>query len=375
MAIFSQTSDKSGATIQNQAQNPAATPFLRAKTKTARAILCIAAALGVAAFAGCSTSRQYYEPASEIRTTNDFRATLPADIIYKTADGATLDNGKFLNKKGQVSTLKLAENERFLGTYGALDVVAGLDGTLKIYNQNRVQFTTKLDSMPISASTNGNYLAAISAANTIFLINVSTGEIALQYKQNSVFSQDSATVAPLFSGGEVIFATLDGKVIAVSLARATITRDFVVGGEYFFNNIIALGTTFSGDIIGVTSTRVGVLKGRSVKYFDAQIKSAIIDGESVFLFLKNGEVVRLSAAGSSLSQTAKTTFKYAIFTGAARVGELIYAFEKNGYVFALDAALNTRKIYKLGRKLDEITFIGEGRLYCEDEMLDLKSLR
>ncbi len=334
--------------------------------------LIFTATLAAFVFTACSTSRQYYQPTTNLQVHNKFKSTLPSEIIHKTADGATLSNGKFLNKKGVVSTVKLSKEERFLGSFNTLDIVSNFNGEVKVYNQNRLYFKTQLDSMAVSASSNGVFLAVVTAKNTIYLINLQNSQTALEYKQSAVFSQDSTTVAPLFTPQEVLFATLDGKVLAVSLSRLTITRDIVVGGEYFFNNIIALNQTQNGEIIAATSTRVGVLSGGKAKYFDAQIKTALITKNAIFLFLKNGEVKKLS---TSLTPLASREFKYAIFTGAMLYGEKIFAFEKNGYAFELDLGLNLRKIHKLNRELDSVSFIGDEKFFCEDSVLDVRFFR
>ncbi len=316
-------------------------------------------------FTSCSTRREYYKPEEEtkakIRNQDKVEAVLPARIIHTTSSGATLKNGMFVNKNGDISKQKLEEDERFLGSFDGYNVITTLEGMLKVLQGESVKFEKKLDSMPISANIDGTTLAVLTSSNTIYQIDLAKGETLLEYTLPKAYSIDSEIAMPQFFGNMILFPSVDGKIIAVDRKKASIMRDMVVGSEYFFNNIIALGVFGGNNLVGVTGNKIAIAGGSGgTKYFDEQIKTAIVDNGFVYAFLKDGRIIKLDM---DLKVVKETMFRFAIYVKAVIKNGEIFVFEKTGYKFKLDLDLNTKDVLKLRGDIDDFAFLTKDLFY------------
>ncbi|EOH3497968.1 hypothetical protein ACL15P_001758, partial [Campylobacter jejuni] len=49
----------------------------------------------------------------------------------------------------------------------------------------------------------------------------------------------------------------------------------------------------------------------------------------------------------------------------------LYIFEKTGYLIKMNLNLNDAQVFKLSEAIDKISFMGNGKFYYGDKILDL----
>ena len=147
---------------------------------------------------GCGTKRQYFEPAQtsgKISLSKD----MPSYIKSANANGATLDNGNIITKNGLNTNIKLPENFNFLNENNGFIISASINGDLNVTDPNgRSVYSNKFPTAIVAASLDQNLLAAISAANHIYLIDINTATTIMEYSSSNIAAVDSRIVAPFF---------------------------------------------------------------------------------------------------------------------------------------------------------------------------------
>ena len=329
----------------------------------------LAAVLCAAVLGGCSTKRQYFEP-TDVQNEKISENRLPSSIATASLNGAVLKNGMVITKNGLLAPeIKLPKGSTLLNYGDGKFISSDLNGNLVVENSsNEILFQRSFDQAVVSAALEGDKLAALTASNVIYLIDITTNEVLLEFESSNVYAQDSRVAAPLFMSSLVIFPTLDGKIMIVDKSQGRILRDVVVSSEQFFNNVISLNVV-NDTMIAATGKRIVSINPEKTVYFNGEIKDIVINGEYVYILLKDGKIV---LSDLNLKKIKDAYFKFAIFSSATVYNGSLYIMEKTGYLIKTDLALDNAKIYELSDEVESQIFAGAKEFYHDDYSLELK---
>ena len=316
---------------------------------------------------GCGTKRQYFEPAQtsgEISLSKD----LPSYIKSANANGATLDNGNIITKNGLNKSITLPKNFNFLNENNGFVISASINGDLNVTDPSgHSVYSGKFPTAIVAASLDQNQLAAISAANHIYLIDINTATTLMEYSSSDIAAVDSRVVAPYFMSSLIVYPALDGKIYIVQKETGRILRDVVVSSENFFNNIIFLGV--EGDnLIAATAKKLIVINPSQTVYYDGEIKDVLVHNDEIYIFKKDGTIVRTDLM---LKEQNKVNFKFAIFSAASIINNKLYVIEKTGYVIKTNLDLSGAEIYEFSDEIKDKSFMGNGAFYYDNEYVNL----
>ncbi|MSN95623.1 hypothetical protein F1B92_00150 [Campylobacter sp. FMV-PI01] len=324
--------------------------------------------LGVVFLVGCSTKREYFNPADEeIIGKISVGGSLENKITHATISGATLKNGMIITKNGLLSGIKLDKNEKFLGKFDGFIISSNFDGNLKIRDKNSNEiFSQQFPTQIVSAALKSNLLALVSADNSIFLIDIYSKQILLTQKFDNIYAIDSRVATPLFLYDTIVYPTLDGRVVIVN--KNSITQDVFVSTEFFFNNIIFL-ENIGGNIYAATNTNLVLISPNGNKRLSENIKDILIHGDRIYVLRKDGI---FKVFDLNLNEIFQNKFKFAIFSAMTIYNNYIYIFEKTGYLIKIDLDFKNTQIYRLSDELDERSFIGFDKFYYDNKFFELK---
>ncbi|MDL0088544.1 L-seryl-tRNA selenium transferase [Campylobacter gastrosuis] len=313
---------------------------------------------------GCNTKRQYFEP--EITSKDSIKKhSLDSKISDVSIAGVTLKNSNIITKNGQNSKIKLKEGFKFLGEDDGLFISANLDGVLEVSDDSgNIVFSKQYGSAIVAASIKSGLIAAVSALNHIYLIDLNSAQTLMEYKSSEVFAIDSRVAAPVFLNSIIIYPSLDGRIYVVQKS-GQILKDIVISSETFFNNVTYLDV-IDDNMIAATAKKVIVINPQKISYFDGEIKNFIRHGNEIFIFKKDGGVVKTDL---ELNELAKNYFKFAIFSGASVVNNKLYIVEKTGYIIQTDLNLANTKIIELSDEIDDKSFISGDKFYYDNEFV------
>ena len=318
---------------------------------------------------GCGTKKQYFEPEQTAGAVS-FDGSIPSEIVEVTRYGATLKNGQIITSKG-VSSVTMPEGFNFLGEFDHRLIAVADCGDLKVLNETgTVLFEKKFPRAIASASISGDLLAVVSSGNRLSMLNMQSGEVVFDKKQDDVYALDSRMAAPYFLSGLVLFPTLDGKVVIIDKKSGQIIRDVVISSERYFNNVIFLDVL--GDrLVAATAKRVISINPKTTVFLDADVKDVILLENRVFVFTKDGRILLTDA---DLKVLKERKFLFATFSGAIH-GEFVYVVEKNGYMIATDLDLITTNIYELPSDIDAKMFTTNDTIYFDDRYFKLNAAK
>ena len=347
-------------------------------------------------FLGCS-SKKFYTP-TKVDGEIIFSQSLPTPISQNNRYVATLKDGSLLTQSGFVPINKqikeiIPKDARFLNESGGYYIFAkGCDemllvrasvidesafdsGTCPIKEENSActqeQIKLKTQGCAISASLKGNLLAFVTTDNTSHIISLesstdfanvdlakdesadkdfeNSGENSESYK--SVFSQKGSAVlavnqliaAPLFLDSVVVFPTLDGRILVVSLQNYETQRNIIVSSEKFFNNIIYL----QGDDVRIFAATpkklISIVSGQQFSYQE-DIKDITFANGYLYALTLEGKIAQLD---HTLREVNTKKFEYASLEGMSVANNVLYTYEKNGsFIIALDLENFSHKVYQ-----------------------------
>ncbi|MCD8213369.1 MAG: L-seryl-tRNA selenium transferase [Campylobacter sp.] len=314
---------------------------------------------------GCGTKRQYFEPETITGEIN-LSHNLPSYIKSANSNAATLNNGNIITKDGIDTNVKLPENFSLLNKNGDFLISADVKGNLNVIDRSNTSvYQGKFPTAIVAASLEGNLLAAISAANHIYLVDIVQAKTIMEYKSSEIYAVDSRVVAPYFMSSLIVYPSLDGRIYIVQKDTGRILRDVVVSSENFFNNIIFLDVV-NDNMIAATAKKLISINPQQTVYYDGEIKNVLINNDEIYIFKKDGNIVRTDLG---LKQKNEANFKFAIFSDAVAIGDKLYIIEKTGYIIKTNLDLGDAKIYELNDEIEDKSFMGKDAFYYDDEFV------
>ena len=323
--------------------------------------------IGILAFVmtGCGTKRQYFQPEA-LSGKVSYDGSLSASIVDSVREGATLENGQVITKRG-VSNVLFPKGFAYLTEDNNRYVGVSRCGELTIVDdKNVVLFAQKMSGTVASAALKENLLAMVLGSNELALIDIKDGKHLLHLKQDDVFVLDSRIASPYFLGDLIVFPTLDGKLVIVDEKTRKPIRDVVVSHEKFFGNIIYIQVL--GDrLVAATKKKVVSINPKSMAFLEEDVKDVIVLENRIFVFTKDGRVILTDA---DLKVLKERKFPFATFSGTI-YGDFVYMIEKSGYIIATDLDLISVNVYKLPDEIETHMFTTGDTLYYKNHFFKL----
>ena len=320
-------------------------------------------------FSGCS-SKQYFEP-EQTYSASSASSSYGSTIVDLSRDGATLENGQYIGKNG-ISSITLGEGYRFLSESSAYILAGNAEGVLRVIDKRTGEPTRAVSlHVPIvSATIHQGMIAYILNNNTFGVYQIKDNKKIVENRSERTFAIDTRAASPMFIDSLAVMPMLDGKLIIFNTAGDIENAKVVyLSSEKIFNNVVYL-SRMGDTMVAATPKRLIVLGAHGQQEYRANISDVAISKGSIYLFTKEGEVVKL---GSSLQSLAKKKFKYAHFSASTAFGGRVFALDQEGSLIVLSSDLSKFKIYDLG-EVDTPAFITGTKLYKDGKVIELSKL-
>ena len=324
----------------------------------------LASSVALLIFSGCS-SKQYYDP----EQTYDVSSSSMGDkIIHYSRDGATLASGNVLTRTEQVG-LKLEKGFYFINNSKNAAITADAHGKVNIVTEKGTVDSTTFPQALVSATLIGKHLVYVLQNNTFGVYNFETKTLDYSGKAQKAFAIDTRIANPLKVDSLVIIPTLDGKLTILDLKTFKVSKEMYVSTESSLNNIIFL-ERLNNTLIAATPNKVLSISNKGKKELDTSISEVVIQGKDLFVFAKDGRVLKLD---ESLTIDSEKKFKFAHFSVATVHADKVYALDKQGFLIVSNKSFSKHKVYKVSA-VEGYAFVSEGKLYYNGGIIQLSSL-
>lgn len=315
-------------------------------------------------FAGCS-SRQYYKPSDVEGSWRDSKGV--KEIVATTPSIALLsDNSLQVGSKNL--NVNINKDEHLVGYSDGWIILCTIDGRVRVVNVNdKIEASFDLKKTVASASIHDDFLAVLFANNEMALYSLSSKTLLLKEQGDKAIVVNSKIVPPLFKDDLVIYPTLDGKIVIVSVESKKKLRTIIVDGEKYFTNILFLDL-IDGKMVAATANKMLSLS-KNEKRASYDVRSVIRDDKDIYIATKQGEIIKLD---SDLNPIAKQKFSFAHILGLVATEGKIYAAEQNGYLLELPRDLSSYKVYKADIDEDGFVYIYDKKFHIGDELISVE---
>jgi len=319
-------------------------------------------------FSGCS-SKQYFEP-EQTYSASSVSSSYGSSIVDLSRDGATLKNGRYIGKKG-ISRISLGKGYRFLSESPSYVLAGNVEGILKVIDKNTGEAirAVSLHVPIVSASIQNGVIAYILNNNAFGIYKIKNNTKVVENRSESAFAIDTRAASPMFIDSLAVMPMLDGKLVVLNSGDAENAKVIYLSSEKIFNNVVYL-SRMGDTMVAATPKKLISLGSTGQKEYRANISDVTISKRKVYLFTKEGEVIKLD---SMLNVLAKKKFKYAHFAAATAFGGKVFALDQQGSLIVLSADLSKHKIYDLG-EVDTPVFITGTKLYKDGTVIELSKL-
>jgi len=317
-------------------------------------------------FSGCS-GKQYFEPKQVFSVESH---SFGSGIIDLSREGATLKNGSYISKLG-VSGIHLGEGYRFLSENENYVLASNAQGVLNIIDK-RTKASKRAVSlhMPIVSATIHNGLVAyILNNNTFGLYQISSNNKLIENRSERTYAIDTRAASPIFIDNLAVMPMLDGKLIIVDSSNTENAKVVYISSHKYFNNVVYL-SRMGNTMVAATPKKLITLGEAGKQEYNANISEVAVSNRSIYLFTKEGEVIRLN---EKLNELGRKKFKFAHFSAATAFAGKVFGLDHKGSLIVLSEDLSKFKIYDVG-SVDEAAFIAGTKLYKDGKVIDLSKL-
>ncbi|NOZ91400.1 MAG: hypothetical protein GXO60_08970 [Epsilonproteobacteria bacterium] len=314
-------------------------------------------------FTACS-SRQYYTPKS-ITTTVSPSST--SEIASFNRDGATLENGMVLTRKGELK-LKLKDGFKFVNGTSEGVVISNKDGDCTILRKGTSQ-EIKFPKELIAGTVIGDEIVYILKDNNFGIYDLNQKSIVYNNKAEKTFSIDTRVANPIRVENLVVIPLLSGKLVVLDLKGKKVLKEIVVSVENKLNNVIFL-KQLKNTLIAATPYKVITVNNQGRREFEKAISEVATDNKSIFVFAKDGKISRLDLG---LTVQDEKKFKFAHFSVSTVYKDRVYALDKQGYLIVSNKDFTKYKVYEVP-EVDGYSFVSGRYIYYDGNRIDLEPL-
>jgi len=320
------------------------------------------------ALLGC-TGKSYYEP------TQTFSAS-PATISYNgvisdlSRNGATLNNGRYIGRKG-LSSIVLEKGYRFLDESRSYLLCANPSGILKIIDKKsqKTLRVVALETPVVSASIRGGVVGYILNNNTFGIYKIKSNEKIVESRSEISHAIDTRAASPIFIDNLVVMPMLDGKLIIVSMSDTDNAKVIYISSRSVFNNVIYL-SRMGNTMVSATPKKIITLGSFGQSEYSANISEVVISSGKIYIFTKEGEIISLT---SQLKEIDRSKFKFAHFAAGTAFGNRVFALDQKGSLIVSNSKLTKHRVYSLG-DVEAPVYITGKRLFKDGKIIELSKL-
>ncbi len=325
-------------------------------------------AVALLLFSACS-SKKYFTP-KETFSASKAERSFSGSIVDISRDGATLSNQHYIGKSG-VNKIDLGEGYRFLSENENYVLAGNPEGILKIIEKGSGEAVRAVAlHVPIVASKmQGGIIAYLLNNNTFGIYQIASNRKMMENRSEHAYAIDTRAATPMFVDNLVIMPMLDGKLIIIDGRDPENAKMVYISSEKYFNNVIYL-KRIGNMIVAATPKKLVVINNGGKREYRANISEVALSNAGIYLFTKEGEVIRLDRA---LRVIKKRKFKFAHFSAATAFGDRVYALDQQGSLIVLSSDISKYKIYDVGEVDDPVLMMGT-KLYKDGKVIDLAKL-
>jgi hypothetical protein len=316
---------------------------------------------------GCS-GKQYFEPQETFSASSH---SYGETIIDLSRDGATLSSGRYIGKDGVNKNIEIGENYRFLSEDDSYVLSSNIDGVLNIIDKqsNESVRAVALHVPVVSASISNGLIAYILNNNTFGLYRIADNKKIFENRSERTFAIDTRAASPIFIDNLVVMPMLDGKLIIVDIHNSDNTKVVYLSSKKAFNNVIYL-SRMGNTMVAATPQKIITIGSDGKKEYRANISETAVTQNNVYLFTKEGMVIKLN---KSLEVITSKKFKFAHYAVATVLDDKVFALDQQGSLIVLSSDLTKHKVYALG-SVDNPAYITGTKLYKDGKIIELSKL-
>jgi len=309
--------------------------------------------------AGCAT-KEHFEPEDTIGSYDNTKANLNAEITSMNKDGATLDNGEIITKRG-LSKFKIPEGYNFLNISDDKVISSNYKDKVLVDKQE-----IEVSGVVVAASLKENKLALLYSDNSIELRDLATDKTLLKEYFNHSYVNDTRIANPYFMSNIVLFPTLDGRIIVVSSTNK-IVKNIVVDPDGQFNNITFLDV-INDTLVAATANKVISVGDGVLNLKNYNVRDIITHDNYIYIATIDGQIIKTDI---SLNIIQRKKYKYAKVYALA-YGTSLYALESQGYLINISDDFKSDAIYDFGFDNERKVIALGDTIYYDDEYIILK---
>ncbi len=311
-------------------------------------------------FAGCS-SKKYYEPEDTKGNYNSDTVSLKGDIISMNKDGATLNNGQIISKRG-LSKIKVPKGYNFLNISDNIVISSNYKDKVLVDSKE-----INVSGVVVAATLKDNKLALLYSDNSIELYDINEEKILLKEYFTHSFVNDTRIANPYYMSNIILFPTLDGKIVVVSQEDNQIIKNIVVDPNGQFNNIIFLDV-INDTLVAATANKVISVGDGVLNIKDYSVRDIISHDNFIYIATIDGQIIKTDI---SLNIINRKKYKFAKFYVLA-YGSSLYALESEGYLINISKDFKSDKIYDFDFDNEEKVIAIDNTIYYDNEAIILK---
>ena len=310
-------------------------------------------------FTGCS-NKKYFEP-KEVQEKSNFNiSSMASTIKSKNSIGATLGDSRIISTNG-ISTNKIPNNFKFLNNFGDLFITSNYKDKLLIGTK---ELNTK--EAVIAASIKNNILAMIYSNNSIELYDLDKNKTLFKEYLSLSLANDTRIVNPFFMNDIILFPTLNGKIVIVSLKTNKIVKDIIVDAKGKFNNLIYLNVVNDVLITASANKVISIANGKlSTKEYE--VRDIIVNKNSLYIATIDGQIIKTDLF---LNEEAKKKFKYSKIHALA-FSDSLYAIESQGFIIKVSEDFSKEEVIKFDFDNEQRMIVIDNKVYYDSNYLTL----
>ncbi len=317
-------------------------------------------AIALLLITGCA-DKKYFEPET---THGDYlkdSKSMPSEIISFNRSGATLENGQIITKD-KISSYKLQEGYYFVNDSDR--------GVIASDNKSKIiigSTSFDLGGIVVAASLKGSTLAVIFSDNSFALYDINKKKYLLKDYLDESLANDIRITNPIFLTNIVLFPTLNGRVLVVSLKEQKIVKTILVDANGTFNNIIYLNV-INDSLVTATANKIIIVGTDDLSIKDYDIRDVITYKNNIYIATIDGQLIKLDM---NLNEIAKKKYKFARFYALA-YGTSLYALESQGFLINIDSEFTSDKIFEFSFDENDKAIGINNRFYFGNEYLEVE---
>ena len=308
-------------------------------------------------------SKKYFEPENVNDSLKIEESPLSSSVKSINREGATLEDGTVITNNG-ISKIKLPENFQFLNVSNKGKVIATNYKDKLLIGEEEID----IGNVVIAASLKDNKLALIYSNNTIELLDLDTKKTLYKEYLSLSLANDTRMVNPYFRGNLLLFPTLNGRVIIVSLNTNKSVKNISVDLDSEFNNIIFLKVIEDKQtLIAATPNKIVSISSSNISSKDYEIRDIINKGNNTYIATIDGRIIKLDL---NLEELASKKYKYSKIH-ALTFTDSLYAVESQNYIIKINDDFSEDTIFDFDFDNEEKLIIINNKIYTESKKITL----